>query len=77
MSYTTKSDTTISLSVETVYDWEAGEVSIPINFIVDQLFQVGEQYISVGASAKYWADSPDGGPEGLGFRLQMTFLFPK
>jgi hypothetical protein len=77
VSYTTKSDTTISMSVETVYDWEAGEASVPVNFIVDQLFQIGGQYISVGASVKYWADSPPGGPEGFGFRLQLTFLFPK
>ena len=77
VSYTTKSDTTISLSVETVYDWEASEASIPINFIVDQLFQVGGQYILLGGSIHYWADSPSGGPEGFGYRLQMTFLFPK
>ena len=77
LSYTTKSDTTISVSVETVYDWEAEEASIPVNFIVDQLFQVGGQYISVAPAVYYWADSPKSGPEGFGFRLQITFLFPK
>ncbi len=76
-SYTTKSDTTISISVESVYDWHAEEASVPINFIVDQLFQVGGQYISVAPSVHYWADSPPGGPEGFGFRLQITLLFPK
>lgn len=77
LSYTTKTDTTISVSVETVYDWEAEETSMPINFIVDQLFQVGGQYVSVAPSVHYWADSPKSGPEGFGFRLQITFLFPK
>jgi len=77
VSYTTESDTTFSVSVETVYDWEAKEASIPINFIVDQLFKVGEQYISIAPSVHYWLDSPESGPEGFGFRLQITFLFPK
>jgi hypothetical protein len=77
VTYTTKANTSISMSVETVYDWQADEASIPVNFIVDQLFQVGGQYISVGGAVKYWVDSPPGGPEGFGYRLQLTFLFPK
>jgi hypothetical protein len=28
-------------------------------------------------AAKYWAYAPDDGPEGWGFRAQLTFLFPK
>ena len=31
--------------------------------------------VSVGA--RYWAESPEGGPEDFGFRAQLTFLFPK
>jgi hypothetical protein len=27
--------------------------------------------------ARYWADSPDGGPPGWGLRFAVTFLFPK
>jgi hypothetical protein len=27
--------------------------------------------------AKYWAEAPDNGPEGWGFRAQLTLLFPK
>jgi hypothetical protein len=77
VTYTTKSDISISTSVETVYDWEADEASIPVNFIVDKLVKIKGQYVSFGASLKYWADSPPDGPEGLGFRLQMTLLFPK
>jgi hypothetical protein len=77
VSYTTKENTTISMSVETVYDWDTEEISAPVNLIVEQLLQVGEQYISVGASVHYWAASSPGGPEGFGFGLQVTFLFPK
>jgi hypothetical protein len=77
VTYTTQANTSISMSAETVYDWEAEEASIKPTFIVDQLFEVGGQYISIAPSVYYWADSPDEGPEGFGFRLQMTFLFPK
>jgi hypothetical protein len=76
VSYTTKENTTISVSVETVYDWETEETSAPVNLILEQLFQVGEQYISVGGSVHYWVASSPGGPEGFGFGLQVTFLFP-
>ena len=77
VTYTTKTNTSFSITVETNYDWVTNEASVPINFIVDQLFLVGEQYISVAPSVHYWATSPPGGPEGFGFRLQMTLLFPK
>jgi hypothetical protein len=26
---------------------------------------------------RYWAESPDNGPDGWGFRFAVTFLFPK
>ena len=26
---------------------------------------------------KYWAEAPDNGPEGWGFRAQLTFVFPQ
>jgi hypothetical protein len=76
LSYVTSTDTTISLSAETSYDWSAEAWSVPVVFTVDQLFQIGEQYISIGAAVKYWAASPEGGPQDFGFRVQMTFLIP-
>lgn len=76
LSYVTSTDTTISLSAETSYDWDADAWSVPVILTVDQLFQVGNQYISIGAAAKYWAESPEGGPQDFGSRLQVTFLIP-
>lgn len=77
VSYVLPTDTTVSLSTEIVYDWNVSEWSIPINFTVEQLVMLGEQPVSIGAAVKYWADSPDGGPEDWGLRLQCTFLFPR
>lgn len=33
--------------------------------------------ISFTAGVRYWAESPDSGPDGLGFRGVVTFLFPE
>ena len=37
----------------------------------------GSQLVSWGFTARYWADSPDSGSEGLGLRFNFTLLFPK
>jgi hypothetical protein len=77
VSYVLPTNTTVSMSVESNYDWNTSEMSLPINFIVDQLVTIGDQPVSIGVTAKYWADSPKGGPEGWGGRLQLTFVWPK
>ena len=70
-------DTTVSLSIESVYDWNSDELALPLNLIVDQLIMIGDQPVSIGANAHYWLDSPEGGAEGWGFRLQATFIWEK
>ncbi len=68
--------TTLGLTAETTYDWEAHEWSIPINFVVSQMLKVGKLPVQLSAGPRYWAHSPDNGPEGWGARLQLTFLLP-
>jgi len=78
LSYTTKTFTTFAVNTESTYDWKSEEWSVPINLTVSQMLKVGNQPLTVQAGARYWADSPDGaGPEGWGFRLAVTLLFPK
>ncbi len=52
-------------------------MALPLNLIVDQLVMIGDQPISVGAALKYWADSPEGGADNWGFRLQCTLIWEK
>ena len=33
------------------------------------------QILQIGVGGRYWAESPDGGPQDLGGRLQLTFLY--
>jgi hypothetical protein len=77
LAYITKTKTTLTLNTESAYDWGAKEWSMPINFVVSQLLKIGEVPFQLGVGARYWADSPDNGPEGWGVRAQLTFLFPK
>lgn len=77
LSYTTKDAWTFTLNTESTYDWEAKQWSVPVNFTVAKLVKVGKQPISLGADVRYWAESPESGPDGWGARLVLTFLFPK
>jgi len=77
VSYTTKTATTVGLNTESTYDWQGDAWSVPINLTLSQLTRIGNQPISLLIGARYWAEAPDGGPDGWGLRFGLTFLFPK
>jgi hypothetical protein len=77
VSYITRTKTTFGLNLESTYDWNNDQWAVPINLTVQQLLKVGNLPFQIGGGVRYWADSPDNGPEGWGARLQLTFLFPK
>lgn len=77
ISYTTKDAWTFTLSTESTYDWGASQWSVPIGFQASKLVLFGKQPVSLSASVRYWAESPENGPDGFGFRTGVTFLFPK
>lgn len=77
VSYTTKDAWTFSLNTESSYNWESEEWSVPVNFNVTKILKLGDQLMSIGPGIRYWAESPDNGPEDFGARLTFTFLFPK
>ena len=77
ISYTTSNAVTYSMNTEGSYDWKGEQWSVPINVSVSKVTSIGSQLVSIGGGVRYWADSPAGGPKGLGFRLSLTLLFPK
>jgi hypothetical protein len=77
VTYITKTKTTLGLNLESTYDWEAEQWSVPVNATVLQLAKAGSHIIQVGIGARYWAESPENGPEGWGVRTVVVFLFPK
>lgn len=76
LSYTTPQAWTFSLNTESTYDWENDQWSVPFNGVVTKVTKIGSQLVSIGAGARYWAEGPDGGPDGWGARLVFTLLFP-
>jgi hypothetical protein len=76
VSYITPTKTTFTFNTETTYDWHNDQWIVPVNFIVSQLFKIGDQPVQAFVGARYYVETPSGGPE-WGFRLGMTFLFPK
>jgi hypothetical protein len=77
ITYTTPGALTIALNSETTYDWQASEAAIPINLQLNQLFNIEGQRVQIGGGLRYWAKSSRNGPEGLGARFNVVFLFPK
>jgi len=78
LSYTTPSALSVTLQTESTYDWEAEEWSVPLNLIFGQVTKVGSQLLQLRGGVRYWLHSPDDiGPEGWGFKVGVTVLFPK
>ncbi|MDU9004399.1 transporter [Sedimentitalea todarodis] len=77
LSYTTPKATSFSINTESIYNWETEEWSVPINIAVAQVVKIGKQPVQFSLGARYWAKSPQDGPDGWGARFQVTLLFPK
>jgi hypothetical protein len=77
VAYTTKDAWTFSANTESSYDWKREQWSVPINAEVKKLLRIGKQPVQIGGGLRYWAESPESGPEGFGGRLIVTFLFPE
>ncbi|HMP96706.1 MAG TPA: hypothetical protein PKA51_07280 [Kiritimatiellia bacterium] len=50
---------------------------VPVNFTVEQLPKVCGQIFQFAVGVRYWADSPNNGPEDWGLPATLTFLFPR
>jgi hypothetical protein len=77
LTYTAKTATTFGLNTESTYDWKSRRWTVPINLTASQVLKVGDQLVQVGAGTRYWTKSPPSGPQGWGYRVTLTFLFPK
>jgi hypothetical protein len=77
VSYTTPDAWTFTLQTESTYNWESEEWAVPVSAVASKVVTIGGQPVSFFAGARYWADSPDVGPEGWGLRFGATLLFPR
>jgi hypothetical protein len=76
VAYAASGGWTYTLNTESSYDWEAEQWAVPVNFQVSKLTKFGDQPVSITGGVKYWAESPESGPHGLGGRMALTFIFP-
>jgi hypothetical protein len=76
-AYTWPSAWTVSVQSESTYNWETEKWSVPVNVGVSKLVKLGKLPVSLQAGVGHWAESPEGGPEGVRFRLHATFVLPK
>lgn len=77
VSYTTPGAWTFTFQTESTYDWESEQWTIPVAGVASKVTKIGDQLISVGGGLRYYIESPDAGPEGLGLRFVVTLLFPR
>ncbi|MDF2235785.1 transporter [Albimonas sp. CAU 1670] len=77
VNYTWPSATSAFLNTEATYDWTSEQWAVPINAGVNQLVSIGDQKVQFGLGARWWAESPRGGPEGFGVRFNVILLFPR
>ena len=80
IAYVTPKAVTYSFNLESTYNFEAAngqEWSVPINLGVSKLLRLGQQIVTIQGGVRYWAASPDSGPEDWGARFAFTLLFPK
>lgn len=77
LAYTTPQAWQYSFTSETSYNWETEEWSVPLNFLVGKTVAISGRPVSISGGVRYWAESPASGPDGFGFRLVTTLVFPK
>ena len=76
VSFTTKTYTTLGFNMESTYNWDAHQWTVPLNVTVSQLLKIGKQPVQFTLGTKYYADKPSGSPD-WGLRFAVTLLFPK
>lgn len=76
LSYGAGKGRTYGLNLESSYDWNSEQWTVPLNLSVSQIIPMGKQLTSVTLGGRVYLDKPDGGPD-WGIRLVVTLLFPQ
>lgn len=67
---------TVSVSLESTYDWEGEQWTVPINMGYSKVSRIGKQLVSYQGGVRYYLEAPDSAAE-WGLRFTFTLLFPK
>lgn len=77
MTYTTPSALSVTLTADSTYNWKTSDWTVPVGLFAAQVLQIGRQTIQLQGGPRYYAESPENGPEGWGARFSFVLLFPK
>ena len=67
---------TATINLESSYDFEGEHWNVPVNLVYSKVTKIGNQLVSFAGGARYYLDSPPGGPD-WGLRFVVTLLYPK
>jgi hypothetical protein len=76
LSYTTKDAWTYNVNMESTYDWENEQWTVPLQAGASKIHVFGKRPVSLGLFGRYFAERPDTAPE-WSIRFVVTLLFPK
>lgn len=76
VSYNLGHGRSVSLSLDSNYNWEAAQWTLPLNLDATQVFKIKEQAMSIQIGGRYYADGPSGSAK-WGLRTTLTFMFPE
>ncbi len=77
LSYATPQGWTYGANMEATRDWENETWTVPLNVSVSKVTTLDGQLVQIGGGLRYYLDSPDSGPEGLGIRINFVLLYPR
>ncbi|MGO4223307.1 transporter [Lysobacter sp. TAF61] len=67
---------TVTVNLESTYDWKSEQWTVPINFGYSKVSKIGKQLVSYQGGVRYYLEAPDSGAE-WGLRFAFTLLFPE
>ena len=67
---------TATINLESTYDWEHEQWTVPVNFTYSKVTKFGNQLVSLAGGLRYYAEAPGGGPD-WGARFVLTLLYPQ
>jgi hypothetical protein len=66
---------TLTFNLESTYDWEGEQWTVPLNVVYSKVTRIGGQMLSFAGGARAYLEKPDNGPD-WGVRFVVTLLFP-
>jgi len=66
----------LTANLEATRDWKHDTWNVPLNLVINKVTMWGVKWINVAAGMRVYLTGPEGSPD-WGFRLGLTFLYPK